>query len=510
MRGIDMGREIFDCIIIGGGVGGLSTAAYLSRAGVKTLLLEQHENVGGAAGTHFFDGYRFDVGGTPSCGHIPMLKELGVDDLVTFIPMGNPGWVIYFPGFTISGPKPVDEFLAQFRSLCTPQEIKELTKIVTRLLSINMGKFTKLNQVLNESKMKFLLDLITINPLELIRVATLMMQDSVTWLKKNSMGDKAFEVICFINAFIWMFPCERVPALFNILSLTGFTGKIQEGWHIIKGGNISFSLALGNAIERHGGVIKTGSKVKKILVRNGAASGVVLENGEEIDGKYIVSNAGCKETVRHLIGIEHFDGEYVTKIESLKPAPSLFKICLGLKKKPELQAVINCKTSFIRESSWWEAIEGGYLPDKPPLFFWNKSLVDPSRTPGGRYDIDVTIPAPLHHREGDWDTVKKKERDKVLSELEELIPGVSDQIEFEKVFTPKDFEVYSGHEGGGILAIEPSVAQLMKFPAMEMPIQNLFCVGSTAKGGAGINNSTTMGKKCAQKIITLINNSSVA
>lgn len=494
----------YDAVIIGGGVGGLSTAAYLSRQGVKTLLIERHEHVGGAAGTHFLDGYRFDVGGTPSCGQIPMLKELGVDTLVTYIPVGNPGWVIHFPEFTIAGPKPADEFLAQFRSLCTPLELEKLGKMVAGLLSINMGKFTRLNQVLNESKLQFLLDLIRINPLELIKIAALMTQDSAAWLKKKLTGGTAFDVLCFVNAFIWMFPCVRTPALFNILSITGFTGKIQEGWHIIQGGNINFCLALCNAIEKHGGVIRTCSRAEKIVVRNGAAEKVVLDTGEEITGKYIVSNVGARETVKHLVGAAHFEEPYVKKIEALKPSPSLFKVCLVLNKKPNLKAVINCKTSIMKEAEWWKSIEGGRLPDKPPLFIWNKSLVDPGRMPEGRYDLDIMTPAPLVHREGDWDMVKQRERDKMIAELDELIPGVSSRIEFERVFTPKDFEAYSGHEGGGILAIEPSVQQLMKFPSMEMPVKNLFCVGSTAKSGAGINNSITMGKKCAQNIITRI------
>ena len=498
-----MKKEKFDCIVIGGGVSGLSTGAYLSKTGIKTLLLEKHENLGGAAGTFSLDGYRFDVGGTPSCGHIPMLRELGVDELVTFIPMGNPGWIIHFPGFTINGPQPAEEFARQFQSLCSPQELQELKDMMGALLSINMEKFTSLNQLMSKSKLKFLMNLFTINPLELIRVGTLMAQDSVKWLKKRLSSEEAFEVICFINAFIWMFPCERVPALFNILSISGFTGKIIEGWHIVKGGNITFSLALKKAIEKSGGTVKTGCKVEKILVKNGTAYGVVLEDGQEINAKFVVSNIGSKETVRHLIGVEHFDEQFVQKITSLKPSPSLFKLCLGLKKKPDLQAVINCKTNFLRETTWWEAIEQGYLPDNPPLFFWNKSMVDESRTPKGRFDIDVTVPAPLNHRDGDWDTVKHKERDKVLSELEQLIPGVSDEIDFEWILTPKDFEVYTGHEGGGILAIEPSVEQLMKFPPMEMPIRNLFCVGSTVKSGAGINNSTKMGKACAQTITTL-------
>lgn len=499
--GITMQREQFDSVIIGGGVGGLTAGAYLSKAGMKTLLLEKNENIGGLAGTFFLDGYRFDVGGTPPYSLLSMLKDLGVHELVEFLPINNPAWSMYFPGFTIYGPKKKDEFLKQFQGLCTSREFQEFNDILSSVISIDMEKYSKLNQNLSESKIKFFMGLLKCNPFELMKVATLMMQDSTQWLRKNITNNDLFEVISFISGAHWMYPSARVPALLTVLILSWFTGKSSEMLHLIKGGNINYSLALEKAIERHNGVVKTNMNVKKILVKNGEARGVILENGEEIAGKSIVSNIGIRETVKYLVGIEHFEEGYVRKIESLKPSPSLFKVCLGIKKKPDLNSAINIKICDMKESAWWEAIEEGHLPEKPPLFIWNKSLIDSSMAPAGSYNVYIHTPAPYRHRDGDWDEVKKKERDKVMTVMEELIPGISGQIDFEWVLTPKDMEAYSGQEGGGILALEPSIEQFMKFPEMDLPIKNLYCVGATVKGGAGIYGAANTGKLCAQKII---------
>jgi len=496
-----MQSEKFDCVIIGGGVGGLTAGAYLSKAGLKTLLLERHEATGGVAGTFFLNGYRFEIGGSPQYDQIAMLKELGVHELVEFVPMGDPAIAMHFPDYTIYGPKVMYEFLKQFQGICTTKELQEFREMLSSFISINMEKYFRLNQLLSESKIRFLLGLLKSNPFELLKVFNLMTQNSVKWLNARVTNREVFETISFINGLTFWYPCVRMPALLTVLIMSGLTEKLGGRWHLVKGGNINYSLALGKAIERHGGIIKTKKEVKKILIHNGEAKGVVLEDGEEIIGKYIISDIGIKETIKYLVGVEHFEERYVRKIESLKPTPSLLKIYLGLKKKPDLKAVINFKVCDLNESAWWETIEQGYLPEKPPLLFYCKSPVDPSMAPEGRYDIDILVPAPFKHRDGDWDGVKKKERDKIISVMEEVIPDISSQIDFEWVFTPKDFGAYSGQEGGGVLPVEPSVEQLMKFPDMDLPIKNLYCVGGTVKGGAGINGAANTGKLCAQKII---------
>lgn len=495
-----MEKAQYECIIIGAGVGGLTAGAYLSRAGKKTILFEKNDVIGGMASTFFVNGYTFDAGGTPQQDQLSMLRELGVADLLTYLPMGNPAIGMYFPDFTIYGPKPIDDFVAQFKNICLPQELEEFAGILSTFERLDMAKYAKLNQSMNESKLRFLGKLLRSNPFELVKVFSLMTQNMDSWLKKRTANRYIIQIIEFISALTLLYPCERMPALLGVLIMSGFTGKLGGRWHLIQGGNINYSLAIAEAMKRAGGIIETGCPVARILIENGEAKGVVLKDGRQVRASRIISNIGIKETVRHLAGPQNFQSAYTEKIESLRPSPSLFKLCLGLNKKPDIPAVVNFKVSELSQAAWWEAIEQGVIPEKPPLMFWCKYLADPSMAPEGKYDIDIIVAAPYKHRDGDWEEVKKKERDKVVAVMNEVIPGIESQIEFEWMLTPPELEAFSGQAGGGILPVEPSVDQMMRFPDMKTPIGNLYCIGATVKGGAGINGAAYTGKLCAQKI----------
>ncbi len=130
---------------------------------------------------------------------------------------------------------------------------------------------------------------------------------------------------------------------------------------------------------------------------------------------------GIRETVGRLVGRQYFSPEYAHKIDSLRPTPSLFKICLGLTTKPDLPAPVNFKVCELNEAAWWQEIEQGRIPEKPPVMFWSKYLVDPGMAPEGKYDIDILVPAPFQHQDGDWDHVKHRERDKVIAVMNEVI-----------------------------------------------------------------------------------------
>ena len=496
-----MAQEDFDCIIIGGGVAGLTSAAYLSRAGLRTILFEKNENLGGVAGSFSFDDYTFDVGGTPQYDQLQLLKEFEVDNLVEYRPMGKPSIAMHFPGLSIYGPNDIEDFLTQYVEVCKPEELRELKEILIACSEIDMSKYLKLNQAISESKVRFLIGLLKSNPIELMKVFKLITQNAGSWLKKRTANRDILNTLYYYNGLTMLSPTDRTPALIFVLIMCGLVGKLGGRWQVVKGGNGTFFSALRTAIEQKGGVVKTVSRVKKILIENGEGRGVILHGGEVFKAKHIISNTGIKGTVKELVGRELFKQNYLQRIEALKPSPSLFKVHLGVNRKPEISAVLNFVAGEMEETSWWNVIEQGYIPEKTPLMFWCKFLVDSSRAPEGRYDIEILTAAPYRHRDGDWDTVKKKERDNVISVVEKVIPGLSNQIEFEHVFTPKDFEKYCGHEGAGILPVEPSVEQLMKFPEINLPVKNLYCVGATVKGGAGVNGAVFTGKLCANKII---------
>ena len=490
----------YDCVIIGAGVGGLTAGAYLSRAGRKTILFEKNDIIGGMATTFSFNGYTFDAGGTPQQDQLEMLTELGVGDKIEFIPMGNPAISMYFPGFTLFAPKPLNDFVAQFKPFCNERELSQLSSILSTFERLDMTKYTRLNQTMSDSKLRFLAGLLQINPFELLKVLSLMTNNMHAWLKKRINNHTVIQVLEFISALTLLFPCERMPALLGVLIMSGFTGKLGGRWHLIRGGNINYSQAIATAMIQAGGLIETATPVKRIIIEDGCVQGVELHDGRRIRAKHVISNIGIKETIHDLVGDACFDQNYIKKIDALSPSPSFFKLCLGLNKKPNISTPVNFIIPGFDQASWWKSVEQETLPDKPPLMFWCKYLVDTSLAPPGKYDIDIVVAAPYRHRDGDWNSLKHATRDKILAVLGEVIPDVKRTIEFEWMMTPPEFEAFCGQRGGGILPIEPSVRQMMHFPDMETPIRNLYCVGATVKGGAGINGAAATGRRCAKRI----------
>ena len=403
-----MAQGDYDCIIIGSGVAGLTCAAYLSRAGLKTILFEKNENLGGVAGSFAFNGYTFDVGGTPQYDQLQLLKEFEVDNLVEYRPMGEPSISMYFPGFSICGPKDIEDFLAQYEKVCKPESLRELKEILVACSEIDMSKYLKLNQAISESKTRFLIGLLKSNPIELMKVFKLITQNTGSWLKKRTTNKEILNTLYYYNGLTMLSPTDRTPALIFVLIMCGLVGKLGGRWQVVQGGNGTFFTALQAAIEQKGGMVKTGNRVKKIIIENGEAQSVILEGGEVFRAKHIISNIGIKGTVKDLVGRELFNLNYLKGIEDLRPSPSLFKVHLGINKRPEINSVLNFVVGRMEETSWWGAIEQGYIPEKTPLMFWCKFLVDSSRAPEGRYDIEILTAAPYRHRDGDWDTIKKR------------------------------------------------------------------------------------------------------
>ena len=255
-----MAQEDFDCIIIGGGVAGLTSAAYLSRAGLKTVLFEKNENLGGVAGSFSFDGYTFDVGGTPQYDQLQLLKEFEVDNLVEYKPMGEPSITMHFPSISIYGPNDIENFLTQYKKVCTPEELRELKEILIACGEIDMSKYLKLNQAISESKVRFLIGLLKSNPIELMKVFKLITQNAGSWLKKRTANRNILNTLYYYNGLTMLSPTDRTPALIFVLIMCGLVGKLGGRWQVVKGGNGTFFSALRAAIEQKGGMVKTGSQ----------------------------------------------------------------------------------------------------------------------------------------------------------------------------------------------------------------------------------------------------------
>jgi phytoene dehydrogenase-like protein len=291
-----------------------------------------------------------------------------------------------------------------------------------------------------------------------------------------------------------------------------------RSWGFSKGGTGGVSMAIASAAQRHGAEIRTGAPVARILVKNGRAKGVVLENGDEIDARVVVSNADPRRTFLTMVGEQHFDESFLSRVRRYKYRGSSGKVNLALDRLPDFSCrpgdgvhvrgdVAIAPSVDYLERAYDEAKYGDFSK-RPYLNVVVPSLVDPSVAPPGKHVMSIFVQyAPYHLKEGAEAWPKRREAfgDAVVDTLAEYCPGLKEAILHRQVLTPWDLEHEMGLTEGNIFQGELSLEQLLFLRPVEgwsryrTPVQNLWLCGSGAHPGGGIMGAP--GELCAKALL---------
>ncbi len=487
----------YDVVVIGSGVGGLTTAALLAKEGCKVLVLEKSSRIGGCCSAYRKEGYSFDVGAV-----FVLFKEvydllfdhLGLD-LDDYIEMRviDPVYDIHFDfgervmlhkdvERTVEGLKSVHPGEAErYRDFC--REMGEIWKGVLSTATRPIGNIKELTTISHQLKRVLNPALLKSLPLTL-RAASGSQQKII---------DRYFthptlrSLVGFENLYAGL-PANRINGLFSLLSYLS-----HEGYYYPKGGMVAIPEALARIVESQGGEIKLNSPVKKITLRNKTAKGVVLENGEEIASKVVVSNASCIPTYMELVGRENLSPAFVKAIEGYRnsiPSPSVY---LGLKEKPPMESHFTVLIGSLEQVNnyWDEYYAKGLMAraDDMPFGICCPSLYDPSLAPEGKYAVSVVCASPYRLKYHHWDEVKSYFIEEVISSIERrAFPGFGSLVEFKDMTTPLDFERALNLPEGAIYGLEMSVTQLGPFRAnwKSRVIDRLYLAGASTNPGGGV------------------------
>ncbi|MBI3505093.1 MAG: NAD(P)/FAD-dependent oxidoreductase [Proteobacteria bacterium] len=515
LNGKGPSQSRYDAVIIGGGHNGLVCAAYLAKAGRKVLVLEKRHVLGGAAVTEeVYPGFKYSV-----CSYVVsllrphiirdlMLPKFGLEILpldCSFLPLPN-GDSLARWGDSEKSRREVSRF-SQHDAEVYPEFSKAM---------MQMARFVKpmIDSVAPEPT--------SFNPAELFdmmqmggRFKSLGKDSQTRLLKMMTMSaadflDEWFESDVLkapmsVSGIIGTFLGVRSPGTAYVL-LHHYMGEIDgafRSWGFSKGGTGQVSLACAGAARHFGAEIRTEAGVSRVLMKNGRAEGVVLENGNEIRASVVISGVDPHRTFLKLVGENHLEPEFAASIKRYKLRGSSGKVNLALDRAPNficrpgdgahIRGDIAIAPSIEYLEKAYDEAKYGDFSRRPYINIVVPSLTDPSVAPPGKHVMSCFVQyAPYNIKEGAsfWPQRREAFGETVIDTIEEYVPDIRKTILHKQVLTPWDLEQEFGLTEGNIFHGELSLEQLAflrptaKWARYKTPIDGLYmCASGTHPGG---------------------------
>jgi phytoene dehydrogenase-like protein len=523
-------------MIIGAGQNSLVAAFYLARAGLKPLVLERRCVVGGAAVTEeIHPCFRASI---LDAVHGPLAPAIARD-----MELARHGAQFLEPAARLFAPHP------DGRALLLHTDARKSAAAIAPFSKSDAAKYIELSETLDSARL-LIRDLLLMTPPEIDKPTSgdlwnlLRAAKAFRGLRKKNMqrlirwGPMA--VADFVAEF---FEAELLRAsiaargIFGaaagprsagttalLLLRCGAGGLPDGGSAQVRGGIGALSDALAAAAKQAGTEIRTGAEVARILVKDGAVSGVALASGEEIPAKAVVSGADPKRTFLNLLEPVHLAPSFLQKMRNYRSRGVVARILLALDALPIFAALQNLPESqraaalaarihigpeidylerALDASKYGEFSRAPYLQAAIP------SLLDPSLAPAGKHVMTIHMQyAPYKLKKADWPSQRDALADAVINTLAEYAPDLPSKILARRVITPLDLEETYGLTGGhishGELALDQlfTMRPLLGFARYRAPIRGLFLCGSGTHPGVALAGAS--GLNASRQIVKAI------
>jgi phytoene dehydrogenase-like protein len=520
----------YDAIVVGAGHNGLVCAAYLAKAGRKVLVVERRDQVGGATSTEEHQpGFKYS-----SCSYVVSLMRPWI---IRDLDLPRHGYEI-LPLEETFTPFPDGRYLLRDGDPeRTRRAIAKFSKHDSEIYSefgMAMGELGRMVKPLIDNPAP---DPASINPTEVFKLLKLGKQLSSKgedWLGANY----KMMTMSAVDLLSEWFECEQLIAPMAVSGIIGtflgvrspgtayvllhhYMGEIDgsfRAWGFARGGTGMVAEACASSAREFGAEIRLGAGVSELKMKNGRATGVVLDNGDEFDAKVVVSGVDPHRTLLKLVGEERLDPETATQVKRFKMRGSSGKVNLALDGLPEfacrpgvgrhLYGDITLAPSVSYLERAYDDAKYGNHSQSPFMDVTIPSLTDPSVAPPGKHVMSIFVQyAPYHLKEGPetWPDRRESFGDTVVDTLAEYIPNLKDLILHRQVLTPWDLEKTYGLTEGNIFHGELSLEQLAFLRPMagwaryKTPVKDLWMCGSGTHPGGGIMG--TPGALCARALL---------
>jgi phytoene dehydrogenase-like protein len=307
------------------------------------------------------------------------------------------------------------------------------------------------------------------------------------------------------SGIIGTFLGVRSPGTAYVL-LHHYMGEIDgafRAWGLSRGGTGAISLAIAAAAQEAGVEVRSQAGVERIVVKDGRATGVVLEGGQELEARVVASSLDPHRTFLRLLEPATLPGDFVEEVRRYKLRGSSGKVNMALDGLPSftslpgagahLRGAISISPGVEYMERAYDDAKYGRFSRRPYMDIVIPSLTDPSIAPPGKHVMSCFVQyAPYKLSEGDWDSQKEAFGDTVVDTIAEYAPDLRKRILHRQVLTPLDLEREWGLTEGNIFQGELSMEQLFflrpvpGWARYRTPVRSLYMCGSATHPGGGI------------------------
>jgi phytoene dehydrogenase-like protein len=521
-----------DVVIIGAGHNGLTCAAYLGMAGLRVKVVERRKVVGGAAVTEeFHPGFRNSVAAyTVSLLNPQIISDLKLSDhglkiverrAQNFLPAPDGSYLLTGEGRT----KTSVAKLSQRDADKIDAFNRELEVIADVLRAFVLRAPPNLVEGFGVGAIREAFN--AVGTANILRRLTLEQQRSLLDLFTRSAGEMLDDV----------FESDLVKSLYGFDAIVGnyaspyaagsayvmlhhafgeVNGKKGVWGHAI-GGMGAITEAMARAAGRHGVDIGLDAGVREVVVERDRAVGVILDNGETVRAKYVVSGVNPKLLYTRLVAADALPEEFLNRIKNWRNGSGTFRMNVALNALPSFTAlpgtgdhlsagIIIAPSLNYMDRAWQDARAHGWSRE-PVVEVLIPSTLDDTLAPEGQHVASLFCQhvAPQLPDGRSWDDHREEVADLMIATVDKYAPGFAASVIGRQVLSPLDLERQFGLLGGDIFHGALTLNQL--FSARPMlghadyrgPLKGLYHCGSGAHPGGGVTGAP--GHNAAQVIL---------
>ncbi len=519
----------YDAIVIGAGHNGLTNAAYLAKAGLNVVLLEKNDFIGGASvSQEFHKGWKYS-----SYSYVcSMMRQAIHRDL----DLAKHGLLIVPYLGTINFGDGEERLLTYHDEQAAYLELKRHSPHDADAMHRFQADLTRYAQLIRKTLMRTPPDPTSFRPrdirellffarqlwnlgekeiYEYVRFFTMSAADFLEDYFENDLIKAAMASPGIIGTALGVYsPGSSYILLHHVM---GDVDGTIGAWGLPRGGMGAISNAIAGALKEYGGEIRKNAGVQRVLVEDRKAVGVVLENGDEVRARIVVSNLDARRTFTRIMDKDDLPAGIYEKAINYKIRGSSGKVNIALSGMPRFTGIPDSRyidRGLQGFTGSLETMERAYdcwkhkrWSDDPFIEAAIPSGWDPTVAPPGQHWMSNFVQyCPPELSTGPW---TPEDRDKfgqtVIDKIARYCPGFKDLIVHVDVRTPYDIQQAIGLTEGNIFQGELTIDQLFfnrPFPGYgqyRMPVKNLYMCGSSTHPGGGV--SAVCGANAAREIL---------